>query len=264
MIPKTIHYCWFGGAPKPESVLKCIESWRKFCPDFEIVEWNESNYDVNKNKYMQQAYESRKWGFVPDYARLDIVYQYGGVYLDTDVELIRPINDLLKYKGFMGFERKEYIALGLGFGAEQNNDIIKEMMSLYDSVRFINLDGTYNLLPSPSYSTKIMLQHGLQLNNKYQMVEGIAVFPTEYFCPLNFQSGRTSITDHTYSIHWYDASWFSPERQYELRLKWRLNRMVPNKVAYYLARFIATIKFQGFCATIGLISTKLKKGRNAE
>lgn len=129
MIPKIIHYCWVGNCQKPKSVLYCIESWRKFCPDYRIIEWNESNYDFSKNKYMWQAYEAKKWGFVPDYARLDIVYQYGGIYLDTDVELVKNIDELLSHKAFMGFEDtgdgEFFVNCGHGFGAEPGNEITK-------------------------------------------------------------------------------------------------------------------------------------------
>ena len=154
MIPKIIHYCWVGRSPKPESVLYCIESWRKYCPDYTIIEWNEDNYDFTKNKYMKQAYEKRKWGFVPDYARLDIVYNYGGIYLDTDVEIISNIDHLLDNVAFMGFENtgdgKYFVNCGQGFGAVPNNEVIGLMRDNYDDLEFIKKDGTLNMLPSPN------------------------------------------------------------------------------------------------------------------
>ena len=118
MIPKKIHYCWIGGNPLPELAIKCIESWKKYCPDYEIIEWNEKNYDFRKNQFMREAYDEKKWGFVPDYARLDIIYEHGGIYLDTDVEIIKPLDSLLKEQGFAGMEQPGIVALGLGFGAE--------------------------------------------------------------------------------------------------------------------------------------------------
>ena len=162
MIPKIIHYCWVGNSPKPKSVLYCIESWRKYCPGYEIREWNESNYDFSKNGYMKQAYEAKKWGFVPDYARLDIIYKYGGIYLDTDVELIKSLDELLNQTAFMGFENtgdgEFFVNCGHGFGAEPHNKIIGAARNLYDHIQFINDDNTYNLLPSPHYTTQIFVQ----------------------------------------------------------------------------------------------------------
>ena len=128
MIPKIIHYCWFGNGPIPEKDKKCINSWKKYCSDYKIIQWNEKNYDITKNKYMNQAYQQKKWGFVPDYARLDIIYTYGGIYLDTDVEIIKSFDSLLSNRGFAGFERPDYVNLGLGFGAEAENIIIKKML----------------------------------------------------------------------------------------------------------------------------------------
>ena len=128
MIPKIIHYCWFGGNEIPENDKKCIESWKKYCPDYKIIRWDESNYDYKKNSYMREAYEAKKWGFVPDYARLDIIYNYGGIYLDTDVELLKSLDEILDCEGFFGFESENLVNLGLGFGAVKGNEIIRDMM----------------------------------------------------------------------------------------------------------------------------------------
>ena len=155
MIPKIIHYCWFGGNPLPPSAEKCIESWKKFCPDYEIRRWDESNYDITKNQYMQEAYQCKKWGFVPDYARLDIIYDHGGIYLDTDVEIIKTFDELLDCVAFGGVEQESpYVALGLGFGAEKGNDIIRQLRDKYDELHFME-DGQMNLTP---ISAKSFLQ----------------------------------------------------------------------------------------------------------
>ena len=156
-IPKIIHYCWVGGKPKPQSVLYCIESWKRCCPDYEIREWNESNYDFTKNEYMRQAYEAKKWGFVPDYARLDIIYEYGGIYLDTDVEMLRSPDELLGQDGFMGFENtgdgEYFVNCGHGFGAVPHHEVIRKARDLYNVLSFLNEDGTPNLFTS-FYNTK--------------------------------------------------------------------------------------------------------------
>ena len=221
-IPKIIHYCWLGGNPKPDSVLRCIDSWRKYCPDYEIREWNESNLDISMNEYTRQAYEAKAWGFVPDYLRLWIVYTHGGIYLDTDVQIIRSFDPLLKEKGFAGFEDDEHIALGLGFGAEAENPMIAKQMAVYDGLRFRNEDGSYNRTPSPQYSTELMKQLGLHPNNgSIQYIDGFACYPPEYFCPKSFQTGMMKLTKNTFSIHQFDASWYSEEEQAQKKKYWR-------------------------------------------
>ena len=214
MIPKIIHYCWFGGKPIPDWAEKCIASWKKYCPDYKIIKWDESNYDVTKNTYMRQAYEQKKWGFVPDYARLDIINSYGGIYLDTDVELVRNIDNLLQYKLFCGFESRRYVAFGLGFGSKKNHHILQEMMEEYDKTDFLNNDGKLNLLPSPAYQTKILLKNGLVCNGRTQHHDDYSVFSQEYFAPIN-AIGFGNITKNTYSIHQYAATWHDEENKKE-------------------------------------------------
>lgn len=219
-IPKIIHYCWVGGKPKPQSVLHCIESWKRCCPDYEIKEWNESNYDFTRNEYMRQAYKSEKWGFVPDYARLDIVYQCGGIYLDTDVELVQNLDVLLHYSSFFGFEDtgegKYYIACGLGFGAEQHNPLIKSLRDYYDDILFIHKDGSLNLTPAPRHNVTVFENYGVSMNNLFQEINRNAFFPSEYFCPKIFMTGETRVTDKTLSIHHFSASWMDPKIREEI------------------------------------------------
>ncbi len=133
MIPKVIHYCWFGGGEKSRLMKKCIKSWKKYCPDYEIIEWNEDNFDVNGIEFTKGAYNAKKWAFVTDYARLDIIYKHGGIYLDTDVELLKPLDELLKYKGFFGFEEMGMVNTGVGFGAEKGNLLVKQMRDDYNN-----------------------------------------------------------------------------------------------------------------------------------
>jgi len=216
-IPKKIHYCWFGGNPIPVHLQKCIESWSKFCPDYEIIKWEESNYDVNKNLYMKQAYEAKKWGFVSDYSRLDVIYNYGGIYLDTDVEIVKSFDDLLYDEMFCGFESNCYIAFGLGFGAVMGHPILKSVMEIYEKLNFLNDDGSLNLTPCPYYQSEILSQYGFKLNNKYQNINGVAVYPSEVFCPTNFMKSVEYFTMNTYSIHHYEASWMMDSKVKEAR-----------------------------------------------
>lgn len=207
VIPKVIHYCWFGHNPLPDKYKRWMESWYQYCPDYEIREWNENNYDITKNSYMYEAYQSKKWGFVPDYARLDIIYEHGGIYLDTDVELVQNMDDMLYQKGFAGFEREYYVALGLGFGAVKGLPIIKNMRDAYNDLHFINKDGSLNLVASPEYQTRLLLERGLQPNGEYQIVDDLVIYPEKMFsgkCPY---TRRVKLTAYTKAIHHYDASW---------------------------------------------------------
>lgn len=215
VIPKKIHYFWFGKGQMPEENVKCIESWKKYCPDYEIIKWTEDNYDIAKCRYMQQAYESRRWGFVPDYARLDIVYQYGGIYLDTDVELVRNLDELLYQDAFVGFQRDFWVALGLGFGSRPGNAIIKEMRDEYAKEEFIGEGGKLNLTASPYYQTKVLMRHGLKCDNQFQYVDGVAVFPTEVLDPQGYSYGKIKLTDKSYSIHHYSESWVDTKQREE-------------------------------------------------
>jgi len=207
-IPKIIHYCWFGGKPIREDFKAYIETWKKYCPDYEIVCWNESNYDYKQNDYMYEAHRQKKWGFVPDYARLDIIYRYGGVYMDTDVELVRNIDDLLCDNAFCGFESRHYVANGLGFGAVVGFPIIKEQMKIYDEISFVNSDGSLNLTSGPWYQTRTFRELGLKLNNALQEIQGMKVYPSDVLSPMNLSTGQIVKTDNTYAIHHYSATWF--------------------------------------------------------
>lgn len=211
-IPKIIHYCWFGKNSLPKMYRDCIDSWKRTCPDYEIVEWNESNYDIEKNLYMKQAYENKKWGFVPDYARLDLIYEYGGIYLDTDVEMLKSYDEFLCEHGFFGFQRNFWVGLGLGFGAERNSSLIKEMRDMYEEISFVLDDGTFNMVPSPYYQTQVLLRKGLKCNNCIQEVDGFKIYPTDVFDPCGFRGGKVQHTSNTHSIHHYGESWVGDKR----------------------------------------------------
>ena len=229
LIPKVIHYCWFGGKPIPPQFKKYIESWRKFCPDYEIVEWNESNYDVKQNRYMYEAYQEKKWGFVPDYARLDIIYKYGGVYLDTDVELIKPIDRFLCESGFCGMEAMGIVALGLAFGAVAGHELIREWMDNYNTISFFNMDGTLNLTASPIYQTDALADYGLLRKNHLQRIRNMTIYPTDVFCPIRPMSIFRFFTENTHAIHHYAASWLDKEKVKE-------NEILNNKRKTFLAQ----------------------------
>jgi len=207
-IPKTIHYCWFGKNKIPDQYWKWMESWKHYCPDYEIIEWNEDNYDVNKSRYISQAYDMKKWAFVSDYARIDIINEYGGVYLDTDVELIKSLDELLKNDAFCGFESCQYVAYGLGFGAKKNNKILQEMKEYYDNTCFVKKDGTLNEISCPVIQTDVMKRHGLECNGEFQLVDGMTVYPVHILCGMSPYSLKIERDlKNTYAVHHYAASW---------------------------------------------------------
>ena len=220
-IPKVIHYCWFGGAPLPKSVKKCISSWRRYAPDYEIIRWDESNFDFSANVYAKQAYDAGKWAFVSDYARLKIIYENGGVYLDTDVRLIKSLNSLTeKYDGFFGYEAGErLISTGLGFGAAKGNRFVKALLEDYENIPFIKPDGEFDQTPCPQRNTQLLVKMGLDRQTHDSVIDNVAFLEEEVLCPINFFTGEKHITDKTISIHKFDASWCTDSTKRSLRLK---------------------------------------------
>lgn len=208
IIPKTIHYCWFGGNEIPEYLKKYMESWKVYCPNYEIIRWSEDNYDIKKNEYIYEAYKNKKWAFISDYARIDIVNKYGGIYLDTDVELVRPLDELLHFNGFMGFETKALVNTGLGFGSHKDNVILKKILERYHQRKFLNNFNELDLTPCPVIQTEVLLDFGLKRNNQMQNLENnFMIFPTSFFGGMNFGTRQIKIQENTYSIHHYAGSW---------------------------------------------------------
>lgn len=247
MIPKKLHYCWVGGSPISEKGKTCIESWKKFCQDWEIIRWDETNYDFTKIDYMHQAYEAKKWGFVPDYARLDIVASEGGVYLDTDVELVAPLDDLLDYSGYMGLSRDGYVNPGLGFGAEPGNPVIRSLAKFYEDASFVNPDGSLNLVASPHYATDSLFRFGFVESETLQVLDSFALLPWDYLDPLDAATGKMGMTENTVSVHHYFGSWLSERDKYQKELRRSLNaHHIPDSVAWPFSRGVAYIKYEGF------------------
>lgn len=251
MIPKKIHYCWFGGNPLPELANKCIDSWKKFCPDYEIIQWNESNFDVNCCDYIREAYEAKKWAFVSDYARFKILYEHGGLYFDTDVELIKSVDDLISKGNFMGIEETSVaVNPGLGAGASSNLNIYKELLDKYDSMHFLKPDGSYEDKTVVDYTTEVLLKYGFKKKNELQKISDIFIYPSEFFCPLNYLSGELTTTENTYSIHHYTASWYTETQKYSLELKKKYGQVLPRRMANVLAVAVAKIRCEGFKACL--------------
>lgn len=237
-IPKVIHYCWFGGKPLPQSAKKCIESWKRFLPDYKIKEWNESNFDINAIPYIQEAYEAKKYAFVSDYARFKILYDQGGLYFDTDVEVIRPLDDIIERGPFMGCEQDASGATtiavnpGLGLGVSPGLGLYKEMLDLYATLHFKNANGTLNQKTVVQYTTELLSKHGISQKKDIQSVAGVWIYPKEYFNPIEMTGRRLVITPNTRSIHHYAATWQSPYR----RMKKKIARLIGNKLTMIIIK----------------------------
>lgn len=228
-IPRVIHYCWFGENPKDKAVLKCIRSWKRYCPGYEIVEWNEKNFNVNVIPYTAQAYEHGKWAFVSDYARLKVIYDYGGVYLDTDVELKKPLDTLLSCQGFLGLEKINsvyQVNTGLGFGAVRGHPLIKKMLESYHNLSFLRPDGSMDLQPCSERNTRLLRQEGFDGTNRRQIVGEMHILPTEYLCPMDYVTGEINKTKRTVSIHHYQATWLEREVITERGVKYLARRLL--------------------------------------
>jgi len=213
-IPKLIHYCWFGGAEMPESMQKCINSWRRFFPDYEIKEWNETNFDVNLLTYTQEAYKAKKYAFVSDVARFWILYHEGGIYFDTDVEIISSFDEIIAKGAFMGVESNckpgelPNVNPGLGLGAEKGNPVVKSIFDYYNTLRFLNEDGEKNPGTVVTHTTHVLYEHyGLKSSNEIQELNGITIYPMDYFCPFDDLTGVLRPTVNTRSIHWFAKTW---------------------------------------------------------
>lgn len=231
MISKKIHYCWFGRNPLPESAQKCIASWRKYLPNYEIIEWNEDNFDVNSIPYTAQAYEAKKYAFVSDYARFKILYEHGGLYFDTDVEVIRPMDDIIANGPFMGFEidpdagQSGAVGPGLGLGVNPGLGLYKTILDYYEKLNFLLPDGSYNITDAVvNITTRELIKAGLKPVSGIQSVAGVTVYPSDYFNPFDDATGRLNKTANTRTIHWYSKTWLSvsPFRQWLSRLMHRI------------------------------------------
>lgn len=236
MLPKKIHYCWFGGKPLNRQGKKCIQSWKKFFPDYEIIEWNEHNFDINCCQYVQEAYNAKKWAFVSDYARFKILYEQGGIYLDTDVEVIRPFDFINNIESYMGCENSDLksgikVNPGVGFAVAPGNIFLQKILLDYEQSSFYNTDGTFNLITIVERTTKLLKKYGLKDTLEIQKVAGFTVFPCEYFCPINMETGKLECTKNTYSIHRYAGSWVSMQDKFRGKVYNIIYRIFGEKIA---------------------------------
>ncbi len=232
MIPKIIHYCWFGRNPLPPLAIKCIESWKKYLPDYEIQEWNEDNFDVNIIPYTQEAYQAKKFAFVSDYARLWILYNYGGIYFDTDVELIKPIYDIIQRGPFWGSEGSIFniniisVAPGLGIGSYAKHDVYKQFLDYYSTAHLINnKNNKLGYITIVDIATNILSSLGWEKKNKLQKINDMYIYPIDFFAPIDMITNKLIVTSNTRSIHWYSGSWV--DKKHKKSLKNYIRKIIP-------------------------------------
>lgn len=230
-IQKIIHYCWFGKGKKSKLMKKCMKTWSKYFPDYKIIEWNEENFDINQNEYVKEAYKNKKYAFVSDYARLYALYNYGGIYFDTDIEVMKEFDDIINDRDIYAFEKKDLIMTGVMI-ARKKSRIIEKFIKVYDNLKFVNKDGTFNLVPNTYRLTEILKEYGLICNNKKQTLENNVadIYPIEYFCAYDMDNSHFIPTENTYTIHHYDGSWTSGKEKVLKFIKRSLSKIIGRKL----------------------------------
>lgn len=262
MIPKKIHYCWFGGNPLTDDAKRYIQTWREYCPDYEIIEWNESNFDVNENTYCREAYAAKKWAFVSDYVRLKVLYEYGGIYMDTDVEVCKNLDFLLNHGAVSGYESEKSIPTGT-IAARQGHEWIKFLLDDYNNRHFSTVDGKYDLTTNVETITKLTKEkYGIVLDGKkIEFGDNAIVLPFDYLCAKTFWTGEIIRTVNTFTIHHFSGSWLDANdkeyndlfRCYYRKFKWIPLEMVRSK----LAMLFLTLKTKGVVGVLQWVKRKL-------
>lgn len=219
-IPKIIHFCWFGRGDYSELALKCMQSWKEQLPDYTITLWNEDNFDVNRNDFVRQAYEKKKYAFVSDYVRMYALYHVGGIYLDSDVEVIKPIDEFLKFRAFLGYEKADLLQTGV-IAAEKGHPLIKALLDEYEKKPFILENNKLNTVPNPEILTKKMMNiYGLVPNGKYQVLrDDIHIYPANFFCAKDWYTGEVTVNEQTFMIHHFSGSWFDHKKKLKTKIR---------------------------------------------
>ena len=238
MIPKIIHYCWFGGNEKSELVKKCIETWEKYLPEYEIIEWNESNFDVNCCEFTKRAYENRKWAFVADYARLKALKEHGGIYLDTDIELVKPFDEyLLHHQMFTCFEDLTHISTGC-VGAVANHEVLNKFIDIY--YKYFDEEDNKGFIPNTEILSSMLFPNGVETIDNIAELENITIYTRDYFLAKDYVSGKVTKTDNTYCIHHYDGTWKSGKDKFFDKIKLGIRRIIGEKRYNSLKKKIKT------------------------
>lgn len=258
-IPKIIHYCWFGGNPLSKLAEDCIESWKKHCPDYEFVRWDESNFDLNCNRYVLEAYNSKKWAFVTDYVRLYALYHYGGIYMDTDVEVVQSLDQFLYHDAFTGCENEKFCVTGL-MAARKNHPWIKSLLSYYDDRSFILPDGDYDHTPNTEVITDYTIkEYGWKPLDKFQeLKDGLVIYPFEYFCSKDYETGEIYKTENTYSIHHFNGSWHTEEEKKWRKKNEQYTKLFGKNIGKFIVRIESSLSRNGIKGSIKKLLQRLR------
>lgn len=241
MIPKIIHYCWFGGKPMPRLAQTCIRSWKKHCPGYELKLWDESNFDLNQYPYAKEAYNSGKYAFVTDVVRLHALYHEGGIYMDTDVEVLKPLDEFLHHHAFSGFESDTRVPTGI-MASEKGGRWAKENLAYYDGKHFIKEDGSLDMTTNVTTITDYMVQQGLLLNNTYQEIDGLfTMYPRDYFCPKDFLTQEIEMSPNTACIHHFNMSWHSMSSRLNWKIRWFCQKHMGARLGLKLSNLIIRV-----------------------
>jgi mannosyltransferase OCH1-like enzyme len=234
MIPKKIHYCWFGPNQPSALVNKCVASWKKYLPDYELFLWNEDTYDLNKYAFTKEAYEQKKYAYVTDVVRLDVLKEYGGVYLDSDVEILKPLGDLLELTAFSGFEDNEYVPTGL-MASEKGGRWVSDLLTYYENIPFVKPNREFNMITNTQIITEFMVEKNLVLNNQTQEFKDyVKLYSSEFFCPKSHKDGRLVITANSYCIHHFAGSWLPQKKRLRIKIVTFMRRMLGNNLFDWL------------------------------
>lgn len=231
MIPKKIHYCWFGRGEMPKLAKRCIESWKKYCPEYEIKEWNEDNFDLDMYPYVREAYDNRKFAFVTDVVRLYALLKEGGIYMDTDVELLKSLDSLCEYEAVSGFEAEARIPTGL-MACRDSHPLFQELLDDYEGLHFVREDGSLDMTTNVTRITNVCLRHGFVPNGRLQTVAGFTLLPQDYLCPKDYETKEINLTKNTLCIHHFDGSWQSKRSI----LKHRIQRLLGRKITSFIVK----------------------------
>ena len=235
-IPKKIHYCWFGGASEGKQMERCLQSWQRACPNYEIIRWDEKNSPLQDNEYVKQAYQAQKWAFVSDYVRVKVLSSQGGIYLDTDVELLKSLDSFLDCNAFLGFESPERVATCL-MGCKPQHPFFIELCQQYQHRPFLCAEGDYDETTNVEMFTEMLTREGLVKNNLPQTVCDVTIYSADFFSPKDLTTGKITITENTYAIHYFNASWLPTNK----RINTKIAQLLGPKLTQYIKQRLGRV-----------------------